>query len=1283
LNIFEKLIFDPFCSNSAITLKIPNNWLASGDNSMKIGTIIILLCALLYCGADSQQTKFVQRNMNTFRRSQPYRDSLPTKYRISMNREFKRSGFHKKANRASNNYNGPLAGLSQPGDTYWDTKFAYGGISGQFYAASINGSDVYIGGNFEYFPGSTFQGTNVAKWNGSAWMLLSSGFNGVVNKIVFKDGKLYVAGSFDSVGSVGARRIAVWNGSTWSALGNGVNREVFDIRIDGSTLYAGGRFDTAGSVQAYGIAKWDGSNWSTIGAIGVDGNVFSIEVMNGQLYVGGDFYGVAITVPNFQELPFIARWDGSAWHSVGEVLDGPVRSMIAVGTTLCVGGWFQYAGSLKTGGLAIWNGTNWSRLGSIVYGYVESIMSDNGNLYIGGDFSSIGSLNLSSVAKWNGSTWSKLGYGSDGSIVFSVAANGSNVYICGEFMGVSDDGTNVIESYGVGKWNGTSWGIPINSVGFYGFNDAIGVITVDGDTIYVGGTFLYAGVTQVNYIAKWNGSSWIPLSGGTNGPVSAIAVDGSNIYVGGSFTKAGNVTVNNIAKWDGNTWSALGTGTNNGVGAIAVHGTDIYVGGLFTTAGGTPANYIAKWNGGTWSALADGLHGNSYSGVNDIVVNGTNVVVGGNFTSAGTGITVNNIAKWDGSAWSGFGNGLTGSGSTYDVGAWQLCIRNGKLYAVGKFDSAGGILVNNIAMWDGVQWSDLGKGLGASYCSGCFVASIVPSGNDLYVTGQWYANGVGNNLARWNGNAWSAVGSGITFEGGYAADGYSLFIEGNNLYVGGGFERAGETPAWKFARWSGLDPLYVYPDHFSFSGVDPGNSALDTVVMKNISDAAITISDVHSTNGEFTVQPGSAVINVGDSAEFYCTFTPLSRGTRVGTIEFLNNGIYSTKTVVASNVEAAAITINVNSGWNLVSAPLITADMRKTSLFQHSVSEAYSYESGYHAKDTINNMTGYWLKYSSIEAIDIFGFPFTDDTLEVSEGWNLIGSITNPIEATSITSAPPGIFNSICFTYQSGYKIADSLYPGKGYWVKSAQNGKLIFSSTAHSRSSVVSPKQSAISTYNKISITDAANRQQVLYFGNRNAQNDFGIVFTMPPLPPTGVFDARFSTNNLCEFAVGVESREIPIVISSAQFPVQVSWDISADICLASLVIGDQEVTLDENESFEILNPGVSLTLKIISAVDMPKEFALVQNYPNPFNPVTTIRYQLPVESKVSLRIFNVLGQEVGLVVGTVQAAGYKSFEWNSSGHASGVYFYRLDATGVSNPSQRFSQTRKMVLVR
>jgi hypothetical protein len=76
-----------------------------------------------------------------------------------------------------------------------------------------------------------------------------------------------------------------------------------------------------------------------------------------------------------------------------------------------------------------------------------------------------------------------------------------------------------------------------------------------------------------------------------------------------------------------------------------------------------------------------------------------------------------------------------------------------------------------------------------------------------------------------------------------------------------------------------------------------------------------------------------------------------------------------------------------------------------------------------------------------------------------------------------------------------------------------------------------------------------------------------------------------------------------------------------------------------------------------------LPSAFELNQNYPNPFNPSTTIGFSIPAKSRVSLRIFNLLGQEVALLANDDLSAGRYEIRWNPEGLASGTYFYRLQA--------------------
>ena len=161
------------------------------------------------------------------------------------------------------------------------------------------------------------------------------------------------------------------------------------------------------------------------------------------------------------------------------------------------------------------------------------------------------------------------------------------------------------------------------------------------------------------------------------------------------------------------------------------------------------------------------------------------------------------------------------------------------------------------------------------------------------------------------------------------------------------------------------------------------------------------------------------------------------------------------------------------------------------------------------------------------------------------------------------------------------------------------------------------------------------------------------------------------------------------------AKYPITISWSMkgqNGDGYMLAYQSGkkDEKVrALRANGSMQLQQPAEGLRLRISSVgSQLPIEFALGQNYPNPFNPTTEIQYALPVDARVSLKVYNITGQEVATLLDDVQEAGYHERLWNSRNFSnvqlgSGVYFYRLIATGVSDSKALFDQVRKMILMK
>jgi len=620
--------------------------------------------------------------------------------------------------------------------------------------------------------------------------------------IATNGGDMYVAGQFRSLAGVVANRVARFDGLRWSPLGSGIgSTSVYALAFQGGNIYAGGLFTSAGGLAVNNVARWDGTNWNAMGA-GVNNYIYAMATVGKYVYAGGMFTsagGVAATN--------IARWDGTNWSALGSGVPGLIKTLATDGTNLFVGGAFTNAGGVAVNNLAVWDGAKWSSFHGDPGANkgILSILVDGSAIYLGGSFSLAGGVAATNIVKWNGSGYEALGGGLTGTnfAIYAMARMKGNLYVCGSFTNAGG-----VTVQNVACWNGSTWtsltqGITASTQPLILFGLGAGP---DG-RLYVGGYFDSAGTLGAYDLAAGDGTNWqLVRPGAGNGlyipstsMVRAIAVNGNDLYASGTFLASGTIKATRVARWDGTNWWALGSGmkgTNDSVtttvSALAISSGYVYAAGNFTNAGGVTVSNIARWNGSSWSAVGSGLDNQAQA----MAVSGSDVYVGGSFIKAG-GVTANYIAKWNGSAWSALGSGLNGSVSAISVGSDGI-------YVGGNFTTAGGATANQVARWDvaASAWHSLGNGT-TNGVGGSVTAILPVSPTEVYVGGTFTTAGVvaANRIARFDGTSWSPLGSGMS--GVTSPSVNALADDGVYLYAAGAFTNAGGTMVSCIARWDG------------------------------------------------------------------------------------------------------------------------------------------------------------------------------------------------------------------------------------------------------------------------------------------------------------------------------------------------------------------------------------------------------------------------------------------------------------------------------------------------
>ncbi|NWG29577.1 MAG: DUF362 domain-containing protein [Ignavibacteriaceae bacterium] len=368
------------------------------------------------------------------------------------------------------------------------------------------------------------------------------------------------------------------------------------------------------------------------------------------------------------------------------------------------------------------------------------------------------------------------------------------------------------------------------------------------------------------------------------------------------------------------------------------------------------------------------------------------------------------------------------------------------------------------------------------------------------------------------------------------------------------------------------------------------------------------------------------------------------------------------------------LTVSISDGWNLVSVPGINPDGQGVSnWWPGRIGDVFKFNDGYQIITATTPGEGYWMKHSGARiyntgdewpAIQIV----SHNSINATKGWNLIGGYENSFSTTALTTTPPGLIIGPIYKYSVGYQIAETLDPGYGYWVN--LTGRGLINIPDDFAKGVGKAAEYIKEDWGRIIISDATGKSYTLYAVNDKVNLN---IYELPPRPPAGTFDIRFGSGRIAE---NINQSFQIIEMTGIEHPIKLTVEN------INLRLQD-ETGIEINENLkpvdEIKIHNTSINKLIITEELTPNNFALEQNYPNPFNPSTTISYTIPASSFVTLKVYDVLGNEIATLVNEEKPGGKYEVEFSPEqtiSLSSGIYFYRLQ-------SGSFIETKKMILLR
>jgi hypothetical protein len=375
-----------------------------------------------------------------------------------------------------------------------------------------------------------------------------------------------------------------------------------------------------------------------------------------------------------------------------------------------------------------------------------------------------------------------------------------------------------------------------------------------------------------------------------------------------------------------------------------------------------------------------------------------------------------------------------------------------------------------------------------------------------------------------------------------------------------------------------------------------------------------------------------------------------------------------------SNPSYFQLSVNVVDHWNMVSTPGINqAGMEVGTWWPHKTGTVWGFNgTQYVAKTVATPGEGYWMKNTLTET---YNYPaiqiVAHNPIPVTLGWNMIGGYETSPTIVALKAANPQIMGTIWSFNGIQYVIATNLVPGYSYWVKVTSAGTITIpdAMAKGETTAEIFPE-----SWGKIILTDATGLNFTLYAVKGDSPDGGASVdlsqYELPPLPPAGAFDIRFSSGRIVE---DINSSVKTIDMTGVTYPLTVRVE-GMDIKLMDET--GKMINLNLKKGEDVVISDATIQKLMVSGELIPDKYSLEQNYPNPFNPATVISWQSPVAGWQTIKIYDVLGKEIMTLVDEYRNAGKYQIELNAEKLASGVYFYQLR-------SGDFVSIKKMLLLK